>query len=363
MIVSIVWLVFRRLKKRKGNGESSSSALNFHKFLPRGLVFRSPFKIRSEGRAWESLGDNSHAIKDRPPTYASEKAAPKSVPLGGFYGHEKAYPYHAEDEKHDKLKDRLPQLPRLQTTGIPAAPPLPTHTPSSAIPLSSHPVSALSSNPVSAAKSTRGDMSAVTASTAVLFSHTAQDSFSSTNAAQFGTMTAITSTGQLRPDYYNQSDIHRAPSERLRRQGNRNSELSSLSSGFGDGDIIVPGSVPPVPQLPANAYPGAGAPAPNGYPRFSWMSQEPGKRDTIYTQASEDQPPRFRSVNSWVDQQTGRIKRAQQRQPSAAPPVPNAPGVVGIPGIHNPPNEQGFELMMDDEKPRRVEDTLPAKNS
>ncbi|KAK0646630.1 hypothetical protein B0T16DRAFT_413905 [Cercophora newfieldiana] len=365
MIVSIVWLVFRRVKKRKQNGESSSSTLNFHKFWPRGLTFRSPLKIRNrdDDRPWENLGD-SKVVRDRPPTYSSEKAAPKkSIPLGGFYGHEKGYSYHAEDEaRQDK-----PQLPRLQTTGIPAAPPIPTHTPSSARPLSSHPVSALSSNPVSAAKSTRGDISAHTmASSNVLpFSHSTQDSFSSTNAAQFGTMTAITSTGQLRPDighgYYNQSDLARAPSERLRRQGNRNSELSSLSSGFGDGDIIVPGVAPPVPQIPPNAYPGTGAPAPNGYPRFSWMSQEPSKRDTVYTQASEDQPPRFRSVNSWVDQQTGRIKRAQQQPQSSAPPVLNAPGVVGIPGIHNPPDEVGFEMMMDDEKPRRVEDTLPRR--
>ncbi|KAK0623578.1 hypothetical protein B0T14DRAFT_184279 [Immersiella caudata] len=362
MIVSIVWLVFRRFKKRRDDGEASSSTLNFHKFLPQGLTFRSPFKVRKD-RTWENLSD-SNIVKDRPPTYSSEKAAPKkSVPLGGFYGHEKGYQYQSEDTRQDKLKDMLPTLPRLQTTGIPAAPPIPTHTPSSAKPSSSHPVSALSSNPVSAGRSTRGDVSAntTTPSTVARFSHAAQDSFSSTSAAQFGTMTVITATGTLRPNmgaaYYSQTDLARAPSDATRRDGNRTSVLSSLSSGFGDGDIIVPGAVPPVPQVPAKAYPNTTAPAPNGYPRFSWMSQEPGKRDTVYTQASEDQPPRFRSVNSWVDQQTGRIKRAQQNAP---PAVPNAHGTVGIPGIHNPPREEGFDMMMDDEKPRRVEDALAA---
>jgi len=369
MIVSIVWLVFRRIKRKKDNSSSSnsgSSTLNFHKFLPKGLTFRLPFKTNSSDRAWENLGD-SNSVKDRPPTYSSAKAIPKkSLPLGGFYGHEKAYPYHPEDARQEK-KERLPQLPRLQTTGIPAASQLPAHTPSSAKPLSSHPVSALSSNPVSAARSTRGDISANTtsASTVAQFSHQAQESFSSTNAAQFGSMSAGGGASTLHPSagsgHYSQSNLGRTPSAG-RRQVHRASEISSLSSGFGDGDIIVPGVPPvPVPQLPANAYSGTGT-STNGYPRFSWMSQETGKRDTVYTQASEDMPPRFRTVNSWVDQQTGRIKRAQQQPQSSAPPVPNVPGVVGIPGIHNPPHEQGFDMMMDDEQPRRMEDTLPAKS-
>jgi hypothetical protein len=79
----------------------------------------------------------------------------------------------------------------------------------------------------------------------------------------------------------------------------------------------------------------------------------------VYTETSEDQPARFRSVTSWVDQQTGRIKRAQKRgQDEEADPVAQTqvPGNPGIPGIHNPPSEQSFGMMMDDdEKPRRVD--------
>jgi hypothetical protein len=161
--------------------------------------------------------------------------------------------------------------------------------------------------------------------------------------------------------YYNQSEMARTPSmayDPQRRQVNRASELSSISSGFGDGDIIVTTNAPvPVPHIPPNVH--SNAPM-NHNARFSWMSQEPNKRDTVYTQSSEDMPPRFRSVNSWVDQQTGRIKRAQQREQgeAGAPPVPQIAGQVGIPGIHNPPGEQGYEMMMDDEQPRPVE--LPA---
>ena len=380
MIFSICWMIYRRMKKNKKGGRKS--AFSFRSLFPKRIAFRIPVKFKSNDRAWENLGDSS-SVKDRPPTYTSGKAAgKKSLPLGGFYGHEKAYPYHPEDGNQEK-KEKQPQLPRLQTTGIPTAPQMPTHTPSSPRPLSSHPVSALSSNPVSAAKSNRGDVSANTSSpsTVILFSHQTQESFSSTDAAQFGTMTigsgASTLRSKMGPVYYNQSEYARTPSaayDPARRQVHRASELSSLSSGFGDGDIIVGAPPVPVPQIPANVYSGtpavpvlagglapAPAPGPGNYNnRFSWMSQEPSKRDTIYTQTSEDMPPRFRTVNSWVDQQTGRIKRAQQREQDQ-PPVPQVPGVAGIPGIHNPPNEQGFEMMMDDEKPRRVEDTIPAK--
>lgn len=87
------------------------------------------------------------------------------------------------------------------------------------------------------------------------------------------------------------------------------------------------------------------------------------RRETIYTQTSEDQPARFRSVASWVDQQKGRIKRVQQRGMPAAETLQGRammiPGNPGIPGVHNPPREQSFDLMMDDEeKPRRVDEVV-----
>ncbi|KAK5664157.1 hypothetical protein OQA88_372 [Cercophora sp. LCS_1] len=383
MVVSIGWMIFRRVRRRKnrnsrGSGDSGDSLGVFRKFFSQRPALKLPFskglpnsseESFSKDRPWEHLGD-SVPIKDRPPTYASKAAGAKAVPLGGFYGHEKSYSYRMPDEKQER-KDERPQLPRLQTTGIPAAPPHFTpQTSSSPRPLSSHPVSALSSHPTSATRGGRGNVSAntTTPSTVILFSHQTQESFSSTNAAQFASMTPASGTSSLRsklgPGFYNQSEMARTPSAAYdpgRRQVNRASELSSLSSGFGDGDIIVPADPTiPVPRVPSSAYPGGTGTQNNT--RFSWQSQEPSKRDTVYTQASEDMPPRFRSVNSWVDQQTGRIKRVQQRENQAgARPVPQMAGQVGIPGIHNPPSEQGFDMMMDDEQPRRVEDTLPSR--
>ena len=229
----------------------------------------------------------------------------------------------------------------------------------------------LSSHPVSSTKATAGDRSAntLTPSTAFRFSHHAQDSFSSTNAAQFGSIATVTTGLRAKmgpayaggPVYNKQSELARQPSAG---KTARTSVMSSLSSGFGDGDIIVPAPGRLAPPI-VEPHPG------NNYNmRFSWMSQGPdggggakeagsSKRDTVLTQASEDLPPRFRSLTSWIDQQSGRIKRAQQRHDPSSP-APVQPVGSGIPGIHNPPPEQGYEMMMDDEVPRRVEDTLAA---
>ncbi|KAG6011556.1 hypothetical protein E4U43_008241 [Claviceps pusilla] len=52
----------------------------------------------------------------------------------------------------------------------------------------------------------------------------------------------------------------------------------------------------------------------------SIRSERGRRRDTLCTEASEDQPPRFRTVHSWVKQQSNRIARAKQRvrSPSAS---------------------------------------------
>lgn len=103
------------------------------------------------------------------------------------------------------------------------------------------------------------------------------------------------------------------------------SEISSLSSGFGDGDIIL---------------------GPNGTGTYSTTNQDYAsdlrppppirQRETVYTEVSEDGAPRFRTVNSWVRQQTGRVRRAV------------APG--------GPEPEPEFGMMMPDgEEPRRAE--------
>lgn len=124
---------------------------------------------------------------------------------------------------------------------------------------------------------------------------------------------------------------------------NRVSDISSLSSGFGDGDIIAP--------PPAAVVIGSAASA-NASKRSSRSSRSSRKRDTVYTEASEDSPARFRTINSWVRQQSGRIRRAEQRDQEATAIT------GGVPPVPLLPPEQEFNLMMPDgEVPRRVEDT------
>lgn len=123
----------------------------------------------------------------------------------------------------------------------------------------------------------------------------------------------------------------------------RLSDLSSLSSGFGDGDIIMP------PQAAATVKPYQPSRLSAG---TDTAEQQSRNRDTVYTEASEDTPPRFRTVNSWVRQQTGRVKREKQREEQTASENGTAPPVPSL------PPEQEFKLMMPDgEEPRRVEDT------
>ncbi|QSZ37017.1 hypothetical protein DSL72_009109 [Monilinia vaccinii-corymbosi] len=95
------------------------------------------------------------------------------------------------------------------------------------------------------------------------------------------------------------------------REVNRISYLSSISSGFGDSLAMLDDSPPP--QNPVS--------------RFSWTTASQGgarNRDTIYTTTSEETAPRFRTVNSWVAQQTGRVEQKQQSvmEVPAMPEIP-----------------------------------------
>ena len=120
------------------------------------------------------------------------------------------------------------------------------------------------------------------------------------------------------------SNIH----EPSQNQVGHMSYLSSLSSGFGDGLIMLEGSTNPnsrqtyrqsqsQSQNPATAN------------RFSWarsQSQGQGQRDTVYTTTSEESAPRFRSVTSWVAQQTGRVQvEKHQKVQGQVPDVPAMP--------------------------------------
>lgn len=173
----------------------------------------------------------------------------------------------------------------------------------------------------------------------------------------FGTMQTVATTttdrSRMQDPFFNQSELARQPSDAYdpnRRQVYRASEISSLSSGFGDEDIIVP---PPAAARQFNA-PGATRLSYQQTPNMSRKNSVAnvseagnGNRDTVYTTTSEDMPPRFRTVNSWVNQQTGRVRRAEQRAEEDIPPVPSMPA------------EERYTMMMDDEEPRRP-DAAPA---
>lgn len=138
-----------------------------------------------------------------------------------------------------------------------------------------------------------------------------------------------TMRSRMPDNFYNQSELAREPSaayDPAQRQVNRMSDLSSLSSGFGDGDMVLPEAVErpePAATQPRQAN--------NFLTRFSWMSRrEAGDRETVYTQSSEDRPAKYRSIGSWVNQQTGRMKRAGDKtEAGEVPPVPDIPAGMG----------------------------------
>jgi hypothetical protein len=138
-----------------------------------------------------------------------------------------------------------------------------------------------------------------------------------------------TMRSRMPDNFYNQSELAREPSnayDSTQRQVNRLSDLSSISSGFGDGDIVVPETV-----LKPEAAVTQTTQSTNFLTRFSWMSRrDAGDRETVYTQ-SDDRPAKYRSIGSWVNQQTGRLKRAEERgqADAEAPPVPNIPANAG----------------------------------
>lgn len=172
------------------------------------------------------------------------------------------------------------------------------------------------------------------------------------SASQYGTMqtfdTMATDRSRMPDAFFNQSELARQASsayDPAQRAVYRASELSSISSGFGDGDIIVP----PMPTLQQEG--GVSRPVSFAKSTGRTNSMAAGQRDTVYTTTSEDMPARYRTVSSWVNQQTGRVQRQQDRD-GDVPPVPALPA------------EERFTMMMDDgQEPRRYEDTLSSQQS
>lgn len=335
----VVWFVWHMMKKSKakkegkssGSGSSGSRSSGPSKRRWPGLTFPSrltaklPF-LRNRGE-WQDLGGSQ--VADIPPPGFKGAGMASGQRANEYYGQEKAYRQPSMDQALRLPSMHLNGPAILDTQFLNSVPMADSNSPSQ--------------------------------------SHQAAPSFSSTDAAQFGGPLLMRDPNGTLRSYmpvvvYDQPELSRQPSEAFdpaRRQTNRASELSSLSSGFGDGDMIVPAQmIKPPPPASTNLRQST-----NLVGRLSWASQS--RRDTVYTQSSEDQPPRFRTVDSWVNQQTGRIKRVQQRERDQqdAPPVPTLPGQPGVPGIHNPPAEVSFNMMMpDDEVPRRVEDTMAMRS-
>ncbi|KAI1457134.1 hypothetical protein F4805DRAFT_201853 [Annulohypoxylon moriforme] len=147
----------------------------------------------------------------------------------------------------------------------------------------------------------------------------------------------LTLRSQSTQPYYTASELARQQPDtyaQQRRAGNRASELSSISSGFGDGDIIIP---PPM-AVSKSATDDAvdestqenTRDSTRDSTRESWMDREEGRRETVYTTTSEDRPARFRSITSWVNQQAGRAKRAgsRARERGEVPVMPAIPGEI-----------------------------------
>ncbi|KAH6849836.1 hypothetical protein B0I37DRAFT_370001 [Chaetomium sp. MPI-CAGE-AT-0009] len=394
LVCFVTWMVWRTMKKSKREGRAGGGGGG----LSRRVTSKIPFFKRG---GWRNLEDSTTS-QSPPPSYREKTGSGRFTSGEGFY----------EPEKMQTQQP--PQQPWPQNTPEPII--LPGHGSVQSGIMYQPP-------PNSRDTYTAASRPHITLMTNIpaAYSHQPQGSFSSTNAAHFGAMMTPESaaspmhSGVSPASYYNQPLLTQqfTPYNPLYRQPSRTiSEVSSLSSGFGDGDIIVtdPLITPPAPT----AVPG---PSPTNSPqqqqqqhqqqytaRFSWINgrHEPpmrqnsnassnasstgtGRRETVYTETSEDHPARFRSVTSWVDQQTGRIRRVQQRgvelggvggvggaggEVAAVKgggdtrPTPTAvgveiPGDPGIPGIHNPPREPSFGMMMDDEeRPRRVEEVV-----
>lgn len=144
-------------------------------------------------------------------------------------------------------------------------------------------------------------------------------------------LTMRTQMSQMSQPYYKESEMPRRPPPE-----NRASQLSSISSGFGDGDIIIP---PPLAVQKPLPEPGSNnrsadddAARENPAARDSWVNRDDDRRETVYTTTSEDRPARFRSITSWVNQQAGRAKRAgsRARERGEVPVMPAVPGEINM---------------------------------
>ncbi|KAI8634969.1 hypothetical protein F5Y19DRAFT_132216 [Xylariaceae sp. FL1651] len=262
----IGWLVYRSMKKSKQSGHNGSSG----NWLSKKLPWR-----RRRAMNGVQVADRPHMSTEPPPIYDASNLNPMED--AGFYNQEKSYPLESgsmTDSSTVNIRNET-ALRQISDGQPPLADILGQHT------------------------LDRSDMNS-------------------------------TLRSRMPDPYYNQSELARQPSDAYnpaQRRVYRASELSSLSSGFGDGDIIMP----PPNMMPKP--PGAQTLSTN-VSKFSWINkgEHEERRDTVYTTTSEDRPARFRSINSWVDQQKGRVKRASSRakERGEVPVIPAIPGQVNV---------------------------------
>lgn len=348
------------------------------------LVARLPFlRNRQEQQHWLNADDKGYGNqKNRPLTFAPSEVP--VAPIKGLYGSEKVdslqapSPALAPPQSQQPLQtpplvqSSLPQL-QLQTEQLsggavwsPMSPPARQQEQAGgpAWPMDSAQSQQMQFQAAFAAAINAYSPGALSLGTgtgtdANIFTHQTTSSFSSTNAAQFGATTPSSDAGGtwrsrmgLANGYHNQSELARQPSatyDPARRHVGRESVLSSLSSGFGDGDIVVPQQARQ--PLVARAHGGLTESEAQQYhagARASWTS----RTDTVYTDSSEDSPPRYRTITSWVRQQSGRVRRAERRGVRSLGGGASDGGVEGTGERAMLPEPQLNMMMNDGQAPR-----------
>ncbi|KAI1102819.1 hypothetical protein F4804DRAFT_250650 [Jackrogersella minutella] len=270
----IGWIVYRVMKRTKGQGVGVDGGMGF--------IDRFPWRRRGPmDGTWD--GRTLYMANETPPIY--EKGEYDTMQSGGFYGPNKAYPpgpgSAARSVVSNSETGTLRKLPNITNDGSALASIIDQYPPGNE------------------------------------------------EVARNGDA-RLTMRSQATQPYYNESELPRQQRDTFnppKRAGNRASELSSISSGFGDGDIIIP---PPLAVSKSPTDEAADNPTARDASRDSWMSREGGRRETVYTTTSEDRPARFRSISSWVNQQAGRAKRAgsRARDRGEVPVMPAIPGEI-----------------------------------
>ena len=408
IVCFLFWLVWRALRKHKqkknlmrGNVSSfdtsdgpltTLSQLTSRTYEK--VASKVPF-LRTQQKAWRSLEETSSLTSARniaPMAMATSSLEPSRTGRA-------ASPTNTDPRERDASTMRTfgfdntstsssppPSIPPqvyyssgLGTQFQPVPPPSPPQQfEASKLPLSSfysHSPSASRSSAQTAAPHTRNSSSISTIPTAEQQQQQQEQSLNENTAVSSDTMRS-----RMPDPYYNQSQLARQPSDAYdpaRREVNRASELSSLSSGFGDGEMLmlIPQQFPVSETDIASANASVSAlpvavPIPaepmSSKGQFSWMrnTDRPAARETVYSEASEDQPAKFRTVDSWVKQQTGRVRRGQASIDATTDASASGPSGIKLipghePGIPHPmPEEQRLTMMMDDEEVPRRPDTL-----